>query len=643
MKAVVKRIKKRFGIKPSKVRTLVILGVGAFLLGAVVPLATALGTGAINASHVGLAASAAADQPQALDANLFTLMDAPGVEAFPTVVGSERLCLRPVGLSSTVETKPNALFRGAALGTAAATLGAGAIAQLGAEPWPGIHAQATEARVPVLMYHDVLTPPEVFFDLTPEDFEAHLQTILDNGLTPISPDHLVQHLRTGKPLPEKPVLITLDDGYVGHYEHVLPLLQKYQVPATFFVFPGKVDGDVVGRSTLTWDQLKIMAAEPLVTIASHSVTHPSDLRELSDEDLSYEVVESKQRLESQLGMPMRYFSYPTGYYDERVAQAVADAGYLAAFTMRQQNEQFAGASESLLAIERFGQSNLADLVDVAWSGPLAAGVAPVAVADSEFNFATPVDHQKLDLDGQSFTLISGGHPVTIHANSRYQLPEILAGSNITGAVDGGFFSLRYLDSNVMIGPVLSQSTKQFVPGYAGETPRLNSRPLVLIAPHRVLFVPFDAARHNTLAGLARELPGVTDAFVAAAWLVKDGLPQPASSFGTLFDYDARRHRAFWGINTAGQPVVGVTHTMVDSVELGEILYQSGLRDAVMLDSGASASLTYQGDSLVGYIPRPVPHLVGLVPPEANDGSPCPLVVDGENPTTVKRGLKSTNE
>lgn len=641
---MVKGFKKRFSIKPSKVRVLVILGSGAFLLGAAVPLATALGTGAINVSNVGLAASPTADQPQALDAKLFTFMDAPGVDAFPTVVSSERLCRRPIGLPSAVENSPaNALFRGAALGTAAATLGTEAIAQLGAEPWPGIHAQATEARVPVLMYHDVLTPPEVFFDLTPEDFEAHLQTILDNGLTPVSPDQLLQHLRTGAPLPEKPVLITLDDGYVGHYEHVLPLLQKYQVPATFFVFPGKIDGDIAGRSTLTWDQLKTMAAEPLVTIASHSVTHPPDLRELSDEDLAYEVVESKRRLESQLGMPMRYFSYPTGYYDERVAQAVADAGYLAAFTMRQQNEQFVGASESLLAIERFGQSNLADLLDLAWGGPPAAGVAPVAVADSEFNFATPVEQQKLNLGRQSLTLISGGHPVTIHANSRYQLPEMLAGSNITGAVDGGFFSLRYLDSNVMIGPVLSQSTKQFVPGYAGETPKLNSRPLVLMAPHKVLFMPFDAARHNTLAGLARELPGVTDAFVAAAWLVKDGLPQPASSFGTLFDYDARRHRAFWGINTAGQPVVGVTHTMVDSVELGEMLYQSGLRDAVMLDSGASASLAYQGDSLVGYIPRPVPHLVGLVPPEANDGSPCPLVVDGENPTTVKRVLKLTNE
>jgi peptidoglycan/xylan/chitin deacetylase (PgdA/CDA1 family) len=598
-----------------------------------------------------------ASRPQALDAELFALIDAPGADAFPTVVSSERLCRRPTALEQVNESlavKGNPLFQGVALKEASATLGLEAIAQLAAEPWPNLHPQAREAQVPILMYHDVLEPPEVFFDLTPADFESHLQTILANGLTPIHPDQLVQHLRTGAPLPDKPVLITLDDGYAGHFEHVLPLLQKYQVPATFFVFPGKVDGTVAGRSTLTWEQLKTMAADPLVTIGAHSVTHPPDLRELSDQDLVYEVVESKRRLESELGIPIRYFSYPTGHYDERVAAAVADAGYMAAFTMRQQNEQFAGASESLLAIERFGQSSLPVLLDIAWGGaPLdeaavaettGAETAPLPLAAAgAFNFATPVELQKVEAQEQSLTLISGGHPVTIHANSRYQLPEILAGTNIAGAVDGGFFSLRYLDSNVMIGPVLSQSTQRFVPGYPGETPKLNGRPLVLIAPDRVLFVPFEAERHNTLAGLMRELPGVTDAFVAAGWLVKDGLPQPASSFGTLFDYDAQRHRAFWGINQAGQPVVGVSHTMVDSVELGEMLHQAGLRDAVMLDSGASTSLAYQGDSLVGYIPRPVPHLVGLIPPEVNDGSACPLVIDPENPTTVKREVQLTNE
>ena len=149
---------------------------------------------------------------------------------------------------------------------------------------------------------------------------------------------------------------------------------------------------------------------------------------------------------------------------------------------------------------------------------------------------------------------------------------------------------------------------------------------MLISPQEVKFIPFQPDRHNTLAGVQRALPQVTDTFVAAAWLVRDGVPQPKSSFGTLFDFDARRHRAFWGINHAGQPVVGVSHDLVDSVTLGNILAQAGLRDAVMLDSGASTSLAYQGELLVGYIPRPVPHVVALIPPHQDSGSTCPLVL-----------------
>ncbi|HIK45787.1 MAG TPA: polysaccharide deacetylase family protein, partial [Leptolyngbyaceae cyanobacterium M65_K2018_010] len=579
--------------------------------------------------------------PVAIDSALLAFAQAPSLDAFPTPVSSEKLCRLPASLASAAaqtssELLGPPLFQAGMLQRASLVLGPEKVEQLGVVVWPEIHPQAMAARVPVLMYHDVLAEQEVFFDLDPDQFESHLQTLLENGFTAISPDQLVHHLRTGAPLPEKPVLLSFDDGYAGHYDHVLPLLQKYQVPGVFFVFPGKLDGQVAGRSTLTWDQLKIMAADPLVTIASHSVTHPPDLRSVSDEDLAFEVAESKRRLEEQLGIPIRYFSYPSGHYDERVAQAVADAGYLAAFTMRQDNEQFAGASESLLAIERFGQSNLRRLLDRAWGGaassadlpPAPRTVSPAATVNG-FDFSTPVAMEKHNIDGQSLTLISGGRPVTIHADSRYQVPEILAGTNAVGAVDGGFFSLKFLDSNVMIGPVLSQSTKRFVPGNPSENPKLNGRPLVLITPEQVQFVPFDAQRHNTLAGLYRTVPGVTDAFVAAAWLVRNGEPQTASSFGTLFDFDAKRHRAFWGINQAGQPVVGVTHTMVDSVALGVLLHQAGLKEAVMLDSGASTSLAYEGQSLVGYEPRPVPHVVALIPPEANDGSPCPLVMGNQ--------------
>lgn len=483
------------------------------------------------------------------------------------------------------------------------------VARLSERPFPEIHPRARLAKVPIMMYHDILPEKEVFFDVTPAEFEADLQLIQEKGLTPITLDQLTQHLSSGTPLPEKPILLTFDDGYEGHYTYVLPLLRKYGYPGVFAIYTSKV-GQRLGRSSLNWDQLREMAADPLVTIAAHSVTHPDDLGELPDAALRDEVVESKRILEAELGIPIRDFVYPAGKYDERVKYWTQLAGYRSAMTMDDAENKFAGESESLLEIDRIGQSQLERVIDQAYGGP------PMPRLGERFVFNAPIQKNELTIDDVRIVLISGGKPITIHADTRYQVPEIIANTPAVAAVDGGFFSLKYLDSNQMVGPVLSQNTQQFVPGIAGEIPLITGRPLVLIGPNEVKFIPFDPTLHNTLDGIRAEMPEVTDAFVAAAWLVKDGIPQPRESFGTLFDFDVNRHRAFWGIDMSGQPVIGVSKERVDSITLGEMLGQAGLRDAIMLDSGASTSLAYQGESLVEYEPRPVPHVVALVPDPA---------------------------
>ncbi|MEM9486083.1 MAG: polysaccharide deacetylase family protein, partial [Cyanobacteria bacterium P01_F01_bin.116] len=57
----------------------------------------------------------------------------------------------------------------------------------------------------------------------------------------------MNHLRTGVPLPEKPVVLTFDDGYVGHYDYVYKLAKYYNYPVAFSIFTDKVDGNIVGR------------------------------------------------------------------------------------------------------------------------------------------------------------------------------------------------------------------------------------------------------------------------------------------------------------------------------------------------------------------------------------------------------------
>ncbi|MBD2104836.1 polysaccharide deacetylase family protein [Leptolyngbya sp. FACHB-261] len=483
-------------------------------------------------------------------------------------------------------------------------------------PWPGIAESARMARVPVLMYHDITDQPEVFFDVTPEQFEARLEEIREAGATPISMTRLVLNLRFGVPLPPKPVLLSFDDGYAGHYKFVLPLLKRYNYPATFAVYIGALDKQtqadaagkaVPGRAHITWDQLREIANSGLATIVAHSVSHPEDLTKLDDAQLQAEILTSKQRLEQELGLPIPYFAYPAGHHDERVVAQVAAAGFQAALTMSndEEEETFAGNSTTLLAIQRFGQSRLREVLPQAWAGP------PFSLPSGGITFNTPVAVNNVDSDGLALTLISGGRPRTFHADTRYQVADILAQSGATAAVDGGFFSLEHIDSNQMIGPVLSQNTGQFIPDSINDLKKMGGRPLVLIGPRSVRYVPFNGQKHNSLEGIQAEMPDVTDAFVAAAWLVKAGVGQPSSSFRDLYGFDAMRQRAFWGINEQGQPVVGVSHDRVDAVALGRALAAAGLREAVMLDSGASTSLAYRNESLVSYLPRPVPHAVTL--------------------------------
>ncbi|MDJ0695151.1 polysaccharide deacetylase family protein [Mastigocoleus sp. MO_188.B34] len=476
---------------------------------------------------------------------------------------------------------------------------------LTAAPFPNIHERAQKAKVSVVMYHDILPKKEVFFDVTPKELEADFELIKSEGLTPISLHQLVTHLRTGNPLPEKPILLTFDDGYGGHYEYVYPLLQKYNYPAVFSVYTKNMGIDT-GRSHVTWEQLREMSKSPLVTISGHSKTHPQDLTKMSDEELQQEIVESKNILERELGESIDYFTYPAGKHDDRVKELVKEAGYVAALAMDDNNEIFAGESKDLFAIGRFGQSSLEEVVKQASGGP--------SLPKCGFDFQATIRKEKVRIGRTPLILISGGKPETIHADTRYQVPDIIKNTGAVAAVDGGFFSLKYLNSNVMIGPVLSQRGKGFIPGNPGEIPKLTGRPLVLINNKMAKFVPFNSEKHNTLKGIQSELNSVNDAFVAAAWLVKDGEPQPRETFGDLYGFDAIRFRAFWGINQNGQPTIGVSAKPIDSVRLGKVLAEAGLQEAVMLDSGASTSLAYEGESLVGYTPRPVPHVVALFPP-----------------------------
>ena len=221
-------------------------------------------------------------------------------------------------------------------------------------------------RVPILMYHYVSEPPEDAdryrrdLSVTPEQLDAQLRWLRDNGYTVVSLDEVTLALRAGARLPPRPVVLTFDDGYADAYEHAFPLLKKHAMTATFFVVSGWMDEGRAGY--MTWEQAREMAAAGM-SIQSHSRTHPDLSRGCDYDCLVYQVLGSIETIEAEIGVRPRFFCYPSGRYNGNVMTVLEQVGIVAAVTT---NGGTLHVSERPLQLARVRIRGTTDLGDFAW-------------------------------------------------------------------------------------------------------------------------------------------------------------------------------------------------------------------------------------------------------------------------------------
>lgn len=211
-----------------------------------------------------------------------------------------------------------------------------------AAPAP-LPAPEDDVKILVLNYHMV---NRMFISLAiePEDFDWQMKYLVDHGYHTISPDELYQFLAGTGRLPDRPVLITFDDGYADNYTTAYPILKKYNLKATIFVVTGFLGKR---KGYLTWDQLREMEQNG-ITVESHTVTH-APLPELPDERIREELVESKRQAEKELGHPVEFIAYPTGVHDLHIADIAKEAGYKGGFTVKYSNVD---RTSNVYALER---------------------------------------------------------------------------------------------------------------------------------------------------------------------------------------------------------------------------------------------------------------------------------------------------
>ena len=183
--------------------------------------------------------------------------------------------------------------------------------------------------VSVLMYHMIGDIEGNAAVMTEANLRIQMNYLRDHGYHPITMDELYNYVTKGEPLPEKPVCITFDDGYLDSYTIVYPMMKEYGFPWTLFVIT-----DDVGKpgNRMTWEQLKEMADSHTVTISNHTLSHPK-LHNLASKDEKFkEIVEANKALKYHLGVENTWLAYPYGDYDEEVIEICKQAGIKMAVT-----------------------------------------------------------------------------------------------------------------------------------------------------------------------------------------------------------------------------------------------------------------------------------------------------------------------
>lgn len=192
---------------------------------------------------------------------------------------------------------------------------------------PSGRAQADDGAV-VLVYHRFGETQYPTTSVMLDQFDRQLAAIRDGGYTVVPLPALVAALANGTPIAPRSVAITIDDGYASAHRQAWPRLRALGFPFTVFISTDAADdgrGDLMG-----WDQIRELAADPLVTIGHHTAAHPH----LADIDLTAAAADLQRaddRFIAELGRVPELFAYPYGEYGTPQRALIESRGFVAAF------------------------------------------------------------------------------------------------------------------------------------------------------------------------------------------------------------------------------------------------------------------------------------------------------------------------
>ena len=239
---------------------------------------------------------------------------------------------------------------------------------------PVVADTRAEVKLPILMYHKISeTNGTDEYTISKEQFAEDLKWLKKNGFTTVTTEQLIGYVERGDALPEKPVLLTFDDGYYNNYLLAVPLLYENNMTAVFSVIGKEVEEvsrqmnrNPLGQS-MNKGEVKELSQASYAEIGSHTYNlHridgrkgadklPDESQEAYEKTLLEDLTRNNDLIEEITGSRPLLFAWPYGAYplDRSADKVLKDAGYKISVTSYQRmNTIRQGDPDSLFGLKR---------------------------------------------------------------------------------------------------------------------------------------------------------------------------------------------------------------------------------------------------------------------------------------------------
>ncbi len=238
--------------------------------------------------------------------------------------------------------------------------------------------ESSYIRLPVIMYHHISAKSSALgkYVISPEQFREDLVYLKEQGYTTVSAKQLMDYVSGNGTLPEKPVLITFDDGYASFYAYAFPVLKELNMHAVFSIIGthtdkySEIDDSNINYAHVTWDQVAELSQSGLVEIGNHTYNLHSigsrkgcRIKQGENEEeyrsmLTEDVTSLQEKIMQATGSAPTVFTYPFGAYCSQGCEVINQLGFAVTLGCEEKvNKLTQGSPEGLKMLGRYNRAS----------------------------------------------------------------------------------------------------------------------------------------------------------------------------------------------------------------------------------------------------------------------------------------------